>query len=327
MDFRPFFDLLNSVHVVEIRTHENADADAVASALSLKFVLETLGKSVVATCPGSVSRIGSVLARSISEKIVVTETPSRADLLVYVDCKPAESSEHRLAVIDHHQGGLKVPVSFSAIDPDVSSSSELVFELIETGLCTGYLNSLPKRIGRLLISGIIADTGDLRLSKTKTLRSIIRISEVSRAEPFESFTLLKTPIDRSLKIACLKAASRMKIRTTRGYLIAITQVSSFQGDVASSLIHLGADIAFAAGKRKDILQASGRARMELVEIGLNLAHVMTKVGVQFQGNGGGHAGAAAMKGRGEPRDVLEACVTETKKMIREILPQSGSNLN
>jgi len=327
MDFSVFRDLLESVREVEVRTHENADADAVASALALKFFLERLSKRVSVSCPESVSRIGSILAEFAEAEVEITEKPSARDLVIYVDSKPTETLGCALAVIDHHQGNLRVPVSFSAIDANASSSSEIVFRLLRQALSRGWIDNIPKKIGLLLMGGIIADTGDLRLSRAPALRCIAEISDLCGAEPFEAFSLLKTPPDRSLKIACLKGASRMRLRMTRGYLIAITQVSSFQGDVASSLIHLGADVAFAAGRRKDVLQASGRARMELVEMGLNLAEVMSEVAGQFGGDGGGHAGAAAMKGHGEPQEVLEACVSSTKRMIRQIITKQQSNLN
>ncbi len=318
MDFEDLLRLVSRSDTIAIRTHENADADAMGSCLALKLILEEIGKRPIVIAP-TVSKIGKVLIERSGQCVARSEPSESFDLGIFVDALPRPGvNDRELAVIDHHQGGEAAAAAFAFTSTQYASTSEMILEFAEYLMSKGILAGIKPGVAVQLLSGILADTSDLKLAVRSTLERIARISASSGVEIREVFTFLKTPLDPSLKMACLKGASRMAIKTSRGYIIATTQVSSFQGDVASSLIHLGADIAFAAGRKKKVLALSGRARMDLVGKGFNLAQIMQTVASRTGGEGGGHAGAAGLRNEGEPEDALRLCVAETKKVLRQL---------
>jgi nanoRNase/pAp phosphatase (c-di-AMP/oligoRNAs hydrolase) len=318
MDFKPLLDLIEGSDKVLIRTHENADADAVGSSLAMKKIVNLLGREATVMAPRSVSKLGRILADEVGEKILTQVPPFRRDLVIYVDAMPIDEAENgeRVAVIDHHEGHPDFDISYGLIDPSYSSTAEMVYEFIKYLLSLDKISDASEEIGRLLLWGIIADTGGLRLAVRSTLERIIGIAEDTGVEVKDAYSLLRTPPDPSLRMACLKGASRLKIRRRGGTLIVTTEISSFQGDVAGMLVFLGADIAFAGGVKAHVVNVSARARNEVVDAGLSLAQVMSTVAEKIGGRGGGHAGAAALKGQGDVRKILGMCVDETKRALR-----------
>ena len=317
MDFKSLLDLIEESRAIAIKTHENADADAIGSSLALKMVIGQLGREAVVIAPDSISKLGRVLANEVGEDVLTEGPPSPLDLIIYVDSRPTTESlsDGRLAVIDHHQGELEVETSYSFIDPTFGSTAEMVYEFVSY-LVSRKKITLSGDIGRLLLWGIIADTGGLRLALKPTLERIIGITEVTGVELRDAYALMRTPPDPSLRMACLKGASRLKIMRRGDVLVATTEVSSFQGDVANALVHLGSDVAFAGGGKTKVINVSARARTQVVDAGLNLAEVMGTVAGRVDGKGGGHAGAAALRGHGNVQEILDMCVAETKRALK-----------
>ena len=320
MDFNPLLELIDRSKQICIRTHENADADAVGSSLALKSFIEQLGKRPAVIARGSVSKLGKSLVDDVGEKILTKDPPEPFDLTIYIDTRPTveEDRGDRVAVIDHHEGQLDLETSFALVDPSFSSASEMVYEFGRFLLSSGRIPRITERAGKLLIWGIIADTGGLRLAVRGTLERIIGITEATGVEVRDAYSLMRTPPDPSLKMACLKGASRLKIRKQGNKLIVTTNVSSFQGDVAGALVSLGADIAFAGGRKTKVVNVSARSRNHVVDMGLSLAKVMGNVAERIDGRGGGHAGAAALKGPGDVHNVIQMCVSETRKELRQL---------
>jgi len=317
MDFQKLLSLIENSDNIAIRTHENADADGMGASLALKLALKDLGKSSIVITPGSPSKLGKLLAQMSGEAVETGEPSKAPDLLIFVDTRPLPNLAPpcRLAVIDHHEAQAQINADFLFVDSSFPSASEMVFEFLEYLVARGVIHTISQQTAIQLLSGIIADTADLKLGVKETLNRIARISAASGVELKHVFPLLRTPVDPSLRMACLKGGSRLKVKTTGGCFIVTTQVSSYQGDVASCLIHLGADVAFAGGEKKGILNVSGRARNDLVDAGLSLARIMETIASRLGGEGGGHGGAAALKCRGEVEEVLRNCVAETKKAL------------
>jgi nanoRNase/pAp phosphatase (c-di-AMP/oligoRNAs hydrolase) len=304
-------------HTIRVITHENADADAVGSSVALQIILEDLGKHVEILAPGSVSKLGRFLAQGLGRSVRTTPSSKEADLLLFVDTQPGPGAGEGAAIIDHHEAPEGIRGDLALLDSSYPSAAEMIYELITHIMSEGRLEILPRDAAMALLCGIITDTSHLRLATSATLERILRICELGGLELVDAFSLLRTPRDPSLRMALLKAASRLRIRRTGEYVIVITEVTSFQGDVASSLLGLGADVAFAGGRKK-VLNVSGRARHELVQRGFSLAQVMRTVAARIGGDGGGHAGAAALKGQGETIPVLEMCAREAKRAINAL---------
>lgn len=322
MKFKTLLKLIEKSNEIVIRTHENADADAVGSSLAMKRVIDQLGGNATVMASRSVSKLGRVLVDMVGESIHTRAPLTEYDLAIYIDSRPVDKIEgdKRVAVIDHHEGRPEIETAYCFIDPSYTSTAEMVYEFMAYLLGHNKIPELSEDIGKLLLWGIIADTGGLRLAIKPTLERIVGITEATGVEVRDAYPLLRTPPDPSLRMACLKGASRLKMMRRGETLIVTTEISSFQGDVAGVLVSLGADIAFAGGRKTQVVNVSARARNNIVDSGLSLAKIMSTVGEKVGGRGGGHAGAAALKGQGDVHSILEMCVGETKKALKEIAP-------
>ena len=109
----------------------------------------------------------------------------------------------------------------------------------------------------------------------------------------------------------------MEIHRLDDLIVAITEVSSFGGEVAKSLVKLGADISFVISELKEEIRISSRCRDELsLSRRVNSGEIIRMLSVEFGGGGGGHSGAAGLILRRETsKEKLKKRILE---IIREI---------
>ncbi len=297
-------------HKVLYLCHRNADPDAVGSAFALS---QAFGGTIGAV--DDLSRTGEALAEAIGADVKIDPRAEDYDLVVVVDTSVRTQLGsfrlERYALIDHHQDiGLLHDAEFYIQKPS-KSTAEIAWEILKE---SGAQTSREMAMG--LLVGIISDTGRFRRSTPMVFRAAAELLEAGGFEYEDALQALSTPIDISRKIAILKAVTRAKIDRHGDWLIATTEINSFEGSSAMALADLGADVAFAAGKHGDLCRISARAGREAARIGLNLAEILCEVGKNNGGNGGGHMAAAALEAVGEPRALLEEC----RKRAAEILP-------
>jgi nanoRNase/pAp phosphatase (c-di-AMP/oligoRNAs hydrolase) len=166
-----------------------------------------------------------------------------------------------------------------------------------------------------LLAGIISDTGRFRRASPAAFRAAAELLEASSLDFEDALQTLSTPPEISQRIAVLRAAARAEIDRQGDWLIATTEINSFEGSAAMALVDLGADVAFAAGKHGDLTRVSARAGREAARAGLNLAGVMSEIAQAHGGEGGGHRAAAALEARADPGVLLAEC----KKLASESL--------
>ena len=290
--------------------HRNADPDALGSAFALKEAIGgTIG--VIEGC----DRVASQIARQLNIEFV-TNPSGDYDLVVVVDTStPAQLNGFKLesyAVIDHHATTSLNESAAFYLHRNNGSTAEIVLEVLKI-----MGAPIMRRTAFALISGIITDTGNFRHATSDSFKAVAELIELSGIEYSEVMDMLSSvPQDVSMRIAFLKAAQRTMIERIEDWIIVTSQVSSFGGSAASSLISLGADVAFVASKKDDVVKVSARARREAQNAGVNLAKLMEDISVKFEGTGGGHEGAAGMDVLGEAENILAACVEYVKKSIK-----------
>jgi nanoRNase/pAp phosphatase (c-di-AMP/oligoRNAs hydrolase) len=215
------------------------------------------------------------------------------------------------AVIDHHATSSLNENAAFYLHRNKSSTAEITLEVLKT-----MGAPIMRRTAFALMSGIITDTGNFRHASSDSFKAVAELIDLSGIEYSEVIDLLSSiPQDVSMRIAFLKAAQRIRIERIEDWIIVTSQVSSFGGAAASSLISLGADVAIVASKKDDVVKVSARARREAQNAGVNLAKLMESISVQFKGTGGGHEGAAGMDVLGETENVLDACLENVKKSL------------
>lgn len=320
-----FFEHVKGVQgSVLILSHQNADLDAVCSSIALKDALGAINSNIeiVIGVPNSISKN----ATSVADACEIQINPSLdVDLLVILDSSTLEqispldkdiSIAKKIAIIDHHvpHEETKNISDFYMVDEDAVSTAEVLYELIKAeGI------KLKKSSNLALVVGILADSARLRLATAKTIQILAKLLD-SGVDYQKALELVELPEeDASQKIACLKAANRMKVHKVDKWVLVTTKVSSFEARSANCIISIGADCVFVGSKNKEKIKMSARARQNfLKESGINLGkNVMPLVGEFVGGSGGGHREAAGVKSKsGDLDGALAECVKITEGLIK-----------
>ncbi len=304
---------------IAVLCHRNADPDAVASSVVLTEVMAGLGAQARAGAAEDVAAVAEALLKSFGREIEVDPKPDFG-LAILVDTsslghlgeygKRLKEAAVKIAVIDHHKPveETKQLASFYYIREDMPSESELIYRIV------GRLGvKLEPVQASLLLAGIVSDTGHFRLAKPETFEVVDALLK-DGADYNRVLEILKPPEDISRRMAMLKAAGRSELQRVNGRLVVFSELGSFEGDAANLLVRIGADVAFVGSDDKGEFRVSGRARQEIVKgAELHLGEMMEDLGKQFDGSGGGHAGAASASGKGNFEAV--------KKQIFKILQQ------
>lgn len=307
---------------IAVLCHHNADPDAVASSVVLAEAMTELGAQARAGAAEDVAAVSEVLLKSFGREIEV-DPELDFELAILVDTsslghlgeygKKLKDSAIKIAVIDHHKPveETRQLATFFHVREDMPSESELIYRVIaELGV------RLKPEQASILLAGVVSDTGHFRLAKKDTFEVVDALLKAG-ADYNRVLEILKPPEDISRRMAMLKAAGRSELQRVNGRLVVFSELGSFEGDAAGMLVRIGADVAIVGSSDKGEFRVSGRARQELVKgTKLHLGEIMESLGKQFDGTGGGHAGAASASGKGSFEAV--------KKQIFKIIQQNLS---
>ena len=277
--------------------HRNADPDAIGSAFALS---RAFGGTVAAV--DDLSRTGEATARIIGAEVLINPTSDAYDLIVVVDTSVrlqlGEIRLEKYALVDHHLDEGMLDGAEFYIQKPAKSTAEIVWTILKEN---GKANMLSREMALGLLVGMISDTGRFKRATPESFRVAAELLDAGGLDYEEALQVLSIPQDLSQRIAVLKAASRSKIERQGDWLVASTEINSFEGSAAMSLVDLGADVAFAAGRHGDRVRISARSSRAAVRTGLNLNELLGEVGKAHEGDGGGHKAAAALEARGEPK--------------------------
>ncbi len=291
-------------------SHQNADPDAIGS---LNFLKSRIGGEIA--LPDAPDSTGKRLVNYLDIKYTLNPDFSEYEQGIVIDTpdpeqlKPIElDGIEKLIVIDHH------PTNHwdgKIIYEERTSCAEIVFDLLKP-------DKLSKKEAIGLMAGMITDTSHFKRADPLTFRTAADILEKGGISLQQVTDIIKEDRRYSEKISRLKGAKRSKYLEINGYLIAYTKVSSFESSVSNLLLIAGADISFTASQRDDKFLISGRAKEELTKSGIDVGKILKTIGDTKEGvSGGGHLGAAVLKGTGEVDEFLDECVDCAVNEIRE----------
>jgi len=177
-------EVLRTAPDVALACHVNPDADAMGSMLGLAAVLEASGVRTTPSIPNepvSLPRWAALLPGS-DRLVPASRFPREPAVMVTCDCASADrlaslagaaTRARELIWIDHHRsndGMGTIPL----IDPDASSTCEVVFRLLEEMGAT-----LTDGAAACLYAGLVTDTGRFQYEATtpETLRIAARLRE------------------------------------------------------------------------------------------------------------------------------------------------------
>ena len=171
--------IINANDIVII-PHHNPDGDAIGAALGLQILLKKMHKKAIVVSPSKYPEFLQWLPDNNNvliypyKKNTIIQTVTNADLIFYVDFNSFKRLENfeesflkinrkaKTILIDHHPEPLGIAdICFS--DTTVSSTSELVYKIIEDADFTEFVNT---NIAECLFTGIITDTGLLNYNSS-----------------------------------------------------------------------------------------------------------------------------------------------------------------
>ncbi|HPS91765.1 MAG TPA: DHH family phosphoesterase [Methanothrix sp.] len=292
--------------------HRNADPDAIGCSFALS---RAFGGTIGAT--DDLSRTGASLANILGARILINPPMDDYDLVVIVDTSVKTQLGDRLpasyALVDHHLDEGLLDGALFFIQKPTKSTAEIVWTILKENSM-----KIDERIALGLMAGLIADTGRFKRASPDTFLTAAEILKAGEVDYEKAQEALSVPVDLSQRIALLKAASRAEVTRQGDWLVACTEVNSFEGSAAMALVDLGADVAFVAGRhgKGDTVRISARSSRGATRSGINLAKLLGEVARAHAGDGGGHRSAAAMEATGDPSAILNAC----RKRLLESLP-------
>ena len=303
--------------------HQNADPDAVCSAFALQALLHKLtpGTRATITCPEGISAPTRQLMENLGISTPDQRIPADADLAVLVDTNSLDQlggvsgtllkMEYGLIVVDHHHphpDTVKL-ASQMIVDESAAAAAEVVFRLFEASN-----EELERMEATALMAAIFVETKHFLLARESTFEVAAKLVKAG-ADPRRLAGMLSSPMNRSERVARLRAAERSNLTMLGNWIVVTSQLGSYQSSAARAFLSLGAHVAFVAGEVKDKIRVNMRATEDFYEkTGAHLARdVAIPMGKLLGGVGGGHPTAAGLTASGTVDDVLMACVNRLRE--------------
>ncbi|VVB74979.1 DHH family protein [uncultured archaeon] len=302
--------------------HENADLDSFCSAAMMQRFLKKKMINAFIGIPSHINEHAQSLA--LREKISFYINPNLPvfNVVILFDFNHLEQMGRlgksfealmkcncfEVMAFDHHvpEKGSIVHEKNAIISDKCVSTTQLVRNFLDIFEDSeiDFLNCL----------GIMEDTGHFLVGNSESFESFSSSLKNSGRSFAEVLAFTKHNLKEDERIAFLKAAQRAQILKLGSAIVAVSELSFYQGPAASKLLDFGAHIAVVAGQEKNELTIlSARADSEFKENNkFNLMkHLFVPLQEKLGGAVGGHSGAAQWKGK--------AGVGEVKRVAIEIL--------
>ncbi len=306
--------------------HENADLDSFCSAGIFQEFLKQYKISSIIAVPSHINE--QTIAFAENQKISFCLNPElkNFDLVVLFDFNDYEqlgkimksfwvlnkNSQIKVITFDHHVKE-KRSIAKQFVDSKKLSTTELLFSLIG--------NKFNKKMFFYACIGMIEDTGRFLVGSKEFFQAFSICLSKSGKKYSEIFNIAKHQPPEGEKMAFFKAIQRAEIINLNEIVLITSNISFFQGAVATKLLDFGADISIVIGVEKNgVTNLSARAETFFKEKNnFNLMKdLMFFIQKEFKGEIGGHSGAAQWKGFANPRIVIQKSVEIIKKVSEKI---------
>ena len=284
--------------VIPVITHRNGDMDTVASACALSSSLGTnsrsMGIHVSKLARDVIDELEFEFTRMDANRVALPRTTSG---IIIVDAAGPEQIGIKLpqnipiCVIDHHahtSDQWNISNDDIHVNKPVCSTTQIIFDYI----IQYRLETLDERMRKILLTGLITDTGHYRHADAIALQTASEMlgDDIKHGDVLD--LLRTTGLGRSIRIATLRSLTNVSVESAGDFVVAVTSCSTHEGTVAGSLIHAGADAAIVTNSKVPGLRLTTRASHRSVDNGLDMGSILSSLAYSLGGEGGGHAGAA-----------------------------------
>lgn len=287
---------------IAILLHQNADADAIASAMGLKelinhFIPLTTIHLFASSLNSLTGNLCSTFNISVYNNLIVDEYKAfffcdvnnllqLGELVLNQDFP----RDKLFFIIDHHSfHEFSEKADVTIIDQSFSSASEIISYIFYKSCI-----SLPTDVATLLLAGIMSDSRRFLITSEHIFEVTNFLTKYGDYE--KALSVLAIPISLSERIAKIKGMQRAILKKIDDDLIAISHVSSFESAVARSLTSVGADLAIVVSKQKSSnLRISLRCKKSFArKHNIDLGDIAYQLSLSLGGTGGGHITAAGI---------------------------------
>lgn len=277
--------------------HSQADPDAVGSAMALNYLINYINPELtIFFLEPNLSLLGQIILHNtgFTFDVMDFEHLKPGDLCIFIDTNVIPEKffdlKVQIAIFDHHiPNFLNSEIKFDFRLEDFRATAEIMASLY-------FFSDISptKQIVQGLLAGIIFDTRRFLYGDKDLFECVDYLLANDPQIYMDTVTLFTHSRSHSEKIACIKAAQRMKRFHFKEKTILFSHVSSYEAAAARSLISLGGDVALVIAARKNETRISIRTTPEFPkETGISIGRdVIPALIGQFGGDGGGHDGAA-----------------------------------
>jgi nanoRNase/pAp phosphatase (c-di-AMP/oligoRNAs hydrolase) len=304
--------------------HRNADPDAYLSAYALSSLVRKVSPDCVVevATPGGVTTLTSKLAPRFPVK-PAQEMGKEYDLYVAVDVGDVDLledwkermkvSKGKKVLVDHHPSRKVDLYDETVVDEEATSAAEVVFTLFEE---SG--TEVSKDVAQALLMAMLFDSSHLAIAGENGLRTAVKLIDAG-ADLVAAKRDLRSDPDFGEVMAKLKGAQRLKAYRLGPWVVAASQVGSFQAHVARSLVYLGADVGVVGGESEGETRVSLRSNQRFAEktkvhLGTDLAE---KLAGETWGHGGGHSTAASFTTTMDEDEAVDKVLDRLGELVRE----------
>jgi len=287
---------------VPVLTGRNGDMDTIGSAIALASSNPNL-----LACGLHVGKLAKRLCdelnapfRRLSKE---PDWPKKLGGIIIVDAASQSQTGVEIpenvpiCVIDHHATS---DWEFSSDDLEIRSSARATTQIIFDYLKEHSPNSLSDEVRKLLLAGLITDTGRFKHADRESLKCASEILEGANFE-YQVFVeyIQNEEINSSDRGAILKALSRCQSTECGSWNLVHTHAGIHEGKVAGIIIQTGAEVALVSRFRDGETRLTARAPRSSTISGVHLGEMMQKLSEKLGGEGGGHDGAAGWSGKSD----------------------------
>ena len=287
---------------VPVVTGRNGDMDTIGSAIALSSTHPNL-----MACGLHLGKLANRLCTELNapfRKLSRTPTwPDKLGGIIVVDAASELQTGLSLpkgtpiCVIDHHD---TYEWSFGEGDLEVRSNARATTQIVFDYLKSHDPDALTNEVRKLLLAGLITDTGRFKHADVGALKCATEILDGANFEYQEFVEHIQTEeINASERGAILKALSRCQSTDCGEWNLVHTYAGIHEGKVAGLLVQAGAEIALVSRYRDGETRLTARATRASTKGGIHLGEMMKSLTTKLGGEGGGHDGAAGWSGKSD----------------------------
>ena len=287
---------------VPVLAGRNGDMDTIGSAIALASSNPNL-----MACGLHLGRLANRLCADLGapfRKLATNPSwPSKLGGIIVVDAASEAQTGVKIpegvpiCVIDHHD---TCNWDFGKDDLEVRSGARATTQMVFNYLKQYSPNSLSTEVRKLLLAGLITDTGRFKHADKASLKCAAELLEGAEFE-YQEFVedIQNEELNPSERGAILKALSRCQTTECGLWNLVHTHAGIHEGRVAGILTQAGAEVALVSRYRDGETRLTARAPRSSTLAGIHLGEMMQDLTEKIGGEGGGHDGAAGWTGKSD----------------------------